>query len=81
MYPSPWILEKILEKSIPIVLNSDAHMPHEINLGFDIALELLKEIGFQEISNYNGTRWINTDINEISAKNKVAIPINNHWTK
>lgn len=73
MYPSNWILEKIKEKSIPIVLNSDAHMPSEINLGFDEALILLQAIGFTHLKNFNGTDWIDTPLACIIEKNSSQI--------
>ncbi|MCB0510257.1 MAG: histidinol-phosphatase HisJ [Bacteroidetes bacterium] len=65
LYPSTWILEEIAKKEIPIVLNSDAHMPSEISLGFDFALEQLKTIGFQSLKNYNGIEWVDTPIESI----------------
>jgi histidinol-phosphatase (PHP family) len=73
LYPSNWILEEIAAKSIPIVLNSDAHMPSEINLGFDYALSQLKQIGFKSLKNFDGIDWIDTPVEEIIAKNKSHI--------
>ncbi|KXX71861.1 histidinol-phosphatase [Flammeovirga sp. SJP92] len=47
LYPSPWILEKVLEKNIPITLSSDAHTTAEITKGFAETALQLKEIGFK----------------------------------
>ena len=47
-YPSAWILKRILEKKIPIVLNSDSHATREIVAKFDETTELLKTLGFKE---------------------------------
>ncbi|GAA4836581.1 histidinol-phosphatase [Algivirga pacifica] len=60
-YPSPWILEKILEKNIPICLNADSHIPTEITKGFSEAAHILKEIGFNQLHIlYNG-EWQGVD--------------------
>lgn len=65
LYPSTWILESILEKEIPIVLNSDSHMPEEINGAYDYALNKLINLGFTKVKNYNGEEWINTSIESL----------------
>lgn len=45
LYPSQWIIEKLAKEDIPIMLNSDAHSPHEISEGFAYAAEKLKKAG------------------------------------
>jgi len=65
LYPSTWILEAILEKNIPIVLNSDAHMPEEINGAYEFALNKLLNIGFSTVKNYNGKKWVDSPIASI----------------
>lgn len=47
-YPSPWILEKIRDMGIPIMLNSDSHTPDEIVGRFEETAKLLLQLGFTE---------------------------------
>lgn len=49
-YPSPWILEEICQRNIPITLCSDAHHPDEIVTYFNEAAQLLQQIGFSTIT-------------------------------
>jgi len=67
-YPSKAILEEIFELKIPIVLNSDAHNPSEITLGYKEAIVLLKEIGFATLKNYQNGTWIDTPILEVETQ-------------
>ncbi|MEH0155145.1 histidinol-phosphatase [Limibacter armeniacum] len=54
-YPSPWVLEKMLDMQIPISLNADSHVPNEITKEFAPTAQLLEEIGFKQIHIlYNG---------------------------
>jgi histidinol-phosphatase (PHP family) len=56
-YPSPWILEKIHKRDIPITLSSDAHSPKDlINQFTETASELLA-IGFRKISILEDGSW------------------------
>ncbi len=48
-YPSPWILEKIRERGIPIMMNSDSHTPDEITGRFEETARLLLDLGFTEL--------------------------------
>ena len=57
LYPSQWILERILDLGIPIVLNSDAHDPKEITAGFRFAGKILRKIGFQKLNVLSEGRW------------------------
>lgn len=45
-YPSRWILEACLDMDIPVMINSDAHMPGNIDFYFSEACEMLRSIGF-----------------------------------
>lgn len=49
LYPSPWLLKQGLKAGLRIVVNSDAHRPHEIAGYFPEALSILREIGFREL--------------------------------
>lgn len=54
LFPGPEILEQVLHLNIPVTLNSDAHEPHELDGYYPEALAMLKDIGFRELTFYNG---------------------------
>lgn len=56
-YPSPWVLEQILAKQIPIILNSDAHRPEELVMEFAASADLLLSIGFKELNILYEGKW------------------------
>lgn len=56
-YPAVWILEKILEMNIPIVLNSDAHRPNELVGSYNRAASMLSELGFSSTRILKDGRW------------------------
>jgi histidinol-phosphatase (PHP family) len=56
-YPSPWILRLLLEKNIPITINSDAHRPEDLTNQFPETATLLHSIGFKTITCLHEGRW------------------------
>lgn len=56
-YPSDYILNKCIEKEIPVTLNSDAHSPNTLAYGFDNIIECVKKIGIKEIIVYQKGNW------------------------
>ena len=56
-YPSPWILELIHLKKIPVTLSSDAHHPTDIINQFPEAAALLLDIGYSSINVLHGNKW------------------------
>ncbi|MEO5980293.1 MAG: histidinol phosphatase, partial [Chryseolinea sp.] len=56
-YPSPWILERIHEKQIPIMLNSDAHHPKDMISLFPEMAVLLHDIGFKTLNVLYQGKW------------------------
>jgi histidinol-phosphatase (PHP family) len=56
-YPGLDILKQIKKMRIPVMVNSDAHMPHELDLAFDKAFSLLKEAGIDEVVYFKGNGW------------------------
>jgi histidinol-phosphatase (PHP family) len=56
-YPSPWILELIHQKNIPIVISSDAHHPDDIVSQFSETAQLLLKIGFKNLSILTEGKW------------------------
>ena len=56
-YPSPWILELIHKKNIPITLNSDAHHPSDIINQFPETVTMLSDIGFKYLTVLHEQTW------------------------
>lgn len=56
-YPSPWILELMHAKDIPVTLSSDAHHPSDITNQFPEAAQMLLDIGFNTISVLRENKW------------------------
>ncbi len=50
MNPAPEILREMRIRGIPVVLGADAHRPSRVGDGYEIALDLLKDAGFQSVS-------------------------------
>jgi len=56
-YPSPWVLERVLQKNIPITLSSDAHHPDDITNQFTETAALLAGIGFKSLMVLHDGSW------------------------
>ncbi|MEI9918191.1 MAG: histidinol-phosphatase [Bacteroidota bacterium] len=56
-YPSPWILEEILRKNIPITISSDAHHPDDLVNRFPETARELADIGFKKIRILLNGKW------------------------
>lgn len=56
-YPSPWILELLHQKNIPVTISSDAHHSDDIINQFPETALLLKKIGFKTISILSEGAW------------------------
>jgi histidinol-phosphatase (PHP family) len=63
-YPSPWILELLYKKNIPVTLSSDAHHPDDLVNQFAETASLLDKIGFKKLSVLSQGRWKPLDFNE-----------------
>ena len=50
MNPAPAILRAMKARQIPVVLGADAHVPERVGEGFEDALDLLGECGYQSVS-------------------------------
>jgi histidinol-phosphatase (PHP family) len=57
VYPSNWILYRANQLDIPVVINSDAHVPSEISAGFNLALETLEEVGYKHVFQMENGLW------------------------
>jgi histidinol-phosphatase (PHP family) len=56
-YPSPWILEIIRDKNIPITISSDAHHPDDLTNQFEQTSELLLKMKFKKLSILSEGKW------------------------
>ncbi|UCF97041.1 MAG: histidinol-phosphatase [Spirochaetaceae bacterium] len=50
LYPSEWILAGCLKRQIPVMINSDAHRPAQLDGYYSEAAAILKDIGFRELT-------------------------------
>lgn len=58
IYPSPWILKEAKRKNIPIMLNSDSHVPDHISFYYSESLEIAKDCGYRELHTISKGEWI-----------------------
>lgn len=56
-YPSPWMLEHILKKNVPITISSDAHHPSDLANQFSETATLLSTIGFKKLTILHEGKW------------------------
>jgi histidinol-phosphatase (PHP family) len=56
-YPGNWALHYILEKKIPVTLNSDAHHPDQLIKGFQVTICQLCTLGFKEVMVLSEGHW------------------------
>lgn len=52
------------EMGIPVIVNSDAHLPALVNAGRPEALRALKEAGFRSVRELHAGKWVEVEINE-----------------
>jgi len=50
LYPSEWILAECLKREVPVMINSDAHRPEQLDGYYNEAAALLKGIGFRQLT-------------------------------
>lgn len=62
-YPSPWILERLYDRRVPITLSSDAHHPSDITNRFAETSSLLSDIGFKHLSILMNNKWQSVPFN------------------
>lgn len=56
-FPGLDILKQIKALRIPVMVNSDAHKPHELDLEFNQGFSLLKEAGIEEVVYFKRNGW------------------------
>jgi histidinol-phosphatase (PHP family) len=60
LFPDQRYLKVIRELGIPVVVNSDAHLPRAVNEGRARAFELLREAGFRYTARLKDGKWTGT---------------------
>jgi histidinol-phosphatase (PHP family) len=60
LYPSEWILAECLAREVPVMINSDAHRPEQLDGYYTEAAAVLKSIGFRRLTQIgrNGRRQV-----------------------
>jgi histidinol-phosphatase (PHP family) len=76
-YPSPWILERILNKNIPITLSSDAHHPDDLINRFPEVSSQLLSMGFKKLRILLNGRWTDVAFSEHGITSPEGDLINN----
>jgi len=61
-YPSVQILKKIREIEIPITFGSDGHIPAQVGLNMDRAIEIAKGVGFETCVYFKNKKMIEVEI-------------------
>lgn len=57
LFPGIEILKQIKEMQIPVIISSDAHKPEELSSGLVETRNVLKNIGFTYICDFDGKTW------------------------
>ena len=61
-YPSIFILERILEKNIPITLSSDVHSVENIDYYFKESIEIARKVGFKSLKIMKNGKFVDFEI-------------------
>ena len=56
-YPSAWIFKEAKKLGIPVMINSDSHVPREITGEFEKAATMLLDSGYKEVRVLLGGKW------------------------
>ena len=49
VYPSPWLLKEAHDRSVPILINSDAHRPAHVDFYFEESRGICRDKGYREV--------------------------------
>lgn len=63
-YPGAWVLERMYELNLPIMLNSDTHHPSDITKEFSATAQLLRKIGFKKLQVFWDGKWQSRDFDQ-----------------
>jgi histidinol-phosphatase (PHP family) len=57
LYPGFWVLEAMAKRNIPVMINSDAHRPEEVDQLFIFAATQLRKVGYRAIQYFSKGEW------------------------
>jgi histidinol-phosphatase (PHP family) len=57
LYPGIFALKEIHKMNIPVTISSDAHKPDELTSYFPETISILRDIGFNEVMQFDGKSW------------------------
>jgi histidinol-phosphatase (PHP family) len=58
LFPSEWLLRAAVERDVPIVINTDAHGPAELDGNLEVALAQLRKLGCRQHHVLTARGWI-----------------------
>jgi histidinol-phosphatase (PHP family) len=61
-FPSDFILRRMKELEIPLIISSDAHHPEELQFLFDKAVKAVQEAGYNRIMRFTNEGWVETNL-------------------
>lgn len=63
-YPSDWVMRRMFEKKIPVMINSDSHAPEEITARFSDAAGRLQKAGHRFLRIFTENSWKDVPFDE-----------------
>jgi histidinol-phosphatase (PHP family) len=66
LYPSAWIITECLERNIPLIVNSDAHKPGDLDGCFARTYALLSELGARTCRRLGAAGWQDIPLEELT---------------
>lgn len=64
VYPSHWVIKRMKDLNIPIMINSDAHHPEDITKEFSATAQFLKSLGYNTLRVLWNNKWQDAAFNE-----------------
>ena len=61
-YPSEWLLPRMKEMNVPVVISSDAHQYWELTYFFKEAEEALKSVGYKSTMCFKNGQWFEEEL-------------------
>ncbi len=62
IYPSEHILGLCHRHDVPVTMGSDAHRPQDVGRDFDLAVQLLRRVGYTQVATFAGRRRKMVDV-------------------
>src|SRR5262249_1444613 len=56
IYPAPPFLQACRRAGVPVLINSDAHVPEDVGRGFERAALLAREAGYADVATFSARR-------------------------